>query len=144
MTRAPLPCCSAGSTGSEPGQNWRLRERPRNLTRVSGADGSGPRIVIVGGGSRQWGPKLTTDILTTPSLTGSTIVLHDIDEASLALMGAYCERINRELGTAATIEATSDRRVALKDADFVAVTITTGGFPPVAPPLDIPARYGGA
>ena len=109
---------------------------------MSGADGSGPRIVIVGGGSRQWGPKLTTDILTTPSLTGSTIVLHDIDAASLALMGAYCERINRELGTAATIEATADRRAALKDADFVAVTITTGGFASMAHDLDIPSRYG--
>ena len=109
---------------------------------MSGAKGVGPRIVIVGGGSRQWGPKLTTDILTTPSLTGSTIVLHDIDEASLALMGSYCERINRELGTAATIEATADRRSALKDADFIAVTITTGGFASMAHDLDIPAKYG--
>ena len=57
-------------------------------------------------------------------------------------MGAYCERINRELGTAATIEATADRRAALKDADFVAVTITTGGFASMAHDLDIPAKYG--
>ena len=110
---------------------------------MSGANGGdGPRIVIVGGGSRQWGPKLTTDILTTESLASSTIVLHDIDEASLALMGSYCERINRELGTSATIEATPDRKAALKDADYVAVTITTGGFGSMRHDLEIPEKYG--
>ena len=112
------------------------------MTRVAGAKGMGPRIVIVGGGSRQWGPKLTTDILTTPSLTSSTVVLHDVDESALDLMGSYCERINRELDTSATIEATADRRAALKDADFVAVTITTGGFESMAHDLAVPEKYG--
>ena len=100
------------------------------------------RIVIVGGGSRQWGPKLTADILTTPSLTDTNIVLHDIDGSSLGPMGAYCERINREIGASATIEATTDRRAALAGADFVAVTISTGGFTSMAHDLDIPAAYG--
>src|SRR5439155_20512009 len=136
------PCCLVGSTGSEPGRSWRPQQHPRNLTRVSGAKGVGPRIVIVGGGSRQWGPKLTTDILTTPSLTNATIVLHDIDAASLSLMGSYCERINGELGTSATIEATTDRKVALTGADFVAVTITTGAFASMRHDLEIPAKYG--
>jgi alpha-galactosidase len=100
------------------------------------------RIVIVGGGSRQWGPKLTADILTTPSLTDANIVLHDIDAASLPPMQAYCERINREVGADATIEATTDRNAALDGADFVAVTISTGGFTSMAHDLEIPERYG--
>src|SRR5436305_2723002 len=100
------------------------------------------RIVIVGGGSRQWGPKLTADVLTTPSLTDANIVLHDIDAASLELMKAYCERMNREVGAHGTIEATTDRRAALDGADFVAVTISTGGFVSMAFDLDIPLRYG--
>jgi alpha-galactosidase len=100
------------------------------------------RIVIVGGGSRQWGPKLTTDILTTPSLRDSTIVLHDVDEPSLELIGGYCERINREVGASATIETTTDRRAALDGADFVAVTITTGGFTSMAHDLEVPERHG--
>jgi len=100
------------------------------------------RIVIVGGGSRQWGPKLTTDILTMPALADSTIVLHDIDESSLELIGGYCERISREVGANATIEATTDRRAALAGADFVAVTITTGGFASMAHDLEVPERYG--
>ena len=112
------------------------------MTAVAGADGGGPRIVIVGGGSRQWGPKLTTDILTTPSLTNATVVLHDVDEDALELIGSYCERLNDELGTSATIEATADRRAALKDADFVAVTITTGGFESMAHDLAVPEKFG--
>jgi alpha-galactosidase len=100
------------------------------------------RVVIVGGGSRQWGPKLTTDLLTTPSLADAEIVLQDIDEASLDLIGDYCRRINRELGTSATIEATSDRRAALDGADYVAVTITTGGFRSMAHDLAVPERFG--
>lgn len=100
------------------------------------------RIVIVGGGSRQWGPKLTTDILTTPSLTDATIVLQDIDEASLELIGSYCRRINDEVGAKATIEATTDRKAALDGADFVAVTISTGAFGSMRHDLEIPERYG--
>ncbi|HEX4819530.1 MAG TPA: hypothetical protein VFV00_04940, partial [Acidimicrobiales bacterium] len=109
---------------------------------MAGAGGSGPRIVIIGGGSRQWGSKLTTDVLTTPSLTDATIVLHDVDESALELIATYCERLNRELGTSATIETTADRRAALKDADFVAVTITTGGFESMAHDLAVPEKYG--
>src|SRR4051812_6588180 len=100
------------------------------------------RIVIVGGGSRQWGPKLCADILTTPSLADATIVLQDIDEDALPPIAALCERIGREVGAHATIEGTTDRRRALEGADFVAVTISTGGFTSMAHDLDIPARYG--
>jgi len=111
-------------------------------SRANNDEGCGMRIVIVGGGSRQWGPKLTADILTTPSLTDADIVLQDIDESALGPMGDYCRRINREVGATATIEAATDRRAALEGADFVAVTITTGGFTSMAHDLDIPAAYG--
>ena len=42
------------------------------------------KIVIVGGGSFQWVPTLTTDLALTPSLHGAGIVLQDIDAARLA------------------------------------------------------------
>ena len=100
------------------------------------------RIVIVGGGSRQWGPKLTTDIITTPALADATVVLHDVDAAALELIGGYCERIGREVGAGATIETTTDRQAALDGADYVAVTITTGGFASMAHDLEVPERYG--
>ena len=77
------------------------------------------RIVIVGGGSRQWGPKLVTDILTTPSLSGATVVLHDIDAASLEPIATYASLVADEVGSDATIDTTTDRAAALRDADYV-------------------------
>jgi alpha-galactosidase/6-phospho-beta-glucosidase family protein len=100
------------------------------------------RIVIVGGGSRQWGPKLVTDLLTTPSLSDADIVLHDIDEASLERVHRYAQIVAEKVDSTATIDATSDRRAALRDADFVVVTISTGGFESMTHDLEIPARYG--
>ena len=100
------------------------------------------RIVIIGGGSRQWGPKLVTDLLTTPSLIDSTIVLHDIDAASLEPMARYADAAVEVLGASATVETTVDRSEALRDADFVVVTVSTGGFDSMAHDLDVPARYG--
>jgi alpha-galactosidase len=99
------------------------------------------RIVIVGGGSRQWGPKLVTDLVTTPSLADATVVLHDIDASSLEPMARYGEIVAKAVGSDATIETTVDRSVALRGADFVVVTISTGGFASMAHDLEIPARY---
>src|SRR5262249_49443327 len=112
---------------------------PRSLT---SRESRSMRIVIVGGGSRQWGPKLVTDLLTTSSLAGATIVLHDIDDASLTSVAAYASVVTREVGSSATVETTTDRAVALRDADFVVVTISTGGFASMRHDLEVPERYG--
>jgi alpha-galactosidase/6-phospho-beta-glucosidase family protein len=44
------------------------------------------KIVIVGGGSYQWGPTFLRDIFLHPQLQGSQIVLHDIDPDPLELI----------------------------------------------------------
>jgi alpha-galactosidase/6-phospho-beta-glucosidase family protein len=38
-----------------------------------------PRIVIVGGGSYHWAPRLLCDFANTPSLANADVVLHDLD-----------------------------------------------------------------
>ena len=53
----------------------------------------GPRIVIIGGGSYQWAPKLLIDIANTPSLHTAEIVLEDIDPEPLPRMVRLVERI---------------------------------------------------
>ena len=45
-----------------------------------------PRIVMIGGGSFQWVPKLLLDLVNTPSLAEAEIVLQDIDPAPLQRM----------------------------------------------------------
>jgi alpha-galactosidase len=101
-----------------------------------------PRVVIIGGGSYQWVPKLLIDIANTPSLHDAEIVLEDVDPEPLPLMQAWVERIAelRDIGLSAT--TTTDQRRALEGADYVVVSISTGGFASMRHDLEIPARYG--
>jgi alpha-galactosidase len=100
------------------------------------------QITIIGGGSYQWTPELLADLLGTASLRGSHIVLEDIDPRPLDKMQALARKVDESLGAGATISTTTDQRRALDGADFVIVTISTGGFDSMAVDLDIPARYG--
>ena len=100
------------------------------------------KITIIGGGSYQWSPKLVTDLLGTPSLAGVHLVLMDIDPVPLPRMEEIFQRANEILGAGATVETTTDRPKALDGADFVVVTISTGGFTTMSVDLDVPASYG--
>ncbi len=100
------------------------------------------QVTIIGGGSYQWTPELLADLLSTPSLHGARIVLEDIDPAPLDKMQALGRMVDEALGAKATIDTTTDQRRALDGADFVIVTISTGGFESMAVDLDVPARHG--
>ena len=100
------------------------------------------RIVVIGGGSYQWVPKLLVDVANTPSLVDAEIVLHDIDPAPLPRMAEWVQRIAELRAIPLTVRTTTDRRDALTDADHVVVTISTGGFASMRHDLEIPRRYG--
>jgi alpha-galactosidase len=100
------------------------------------------QVTIIGGGSYQWGPKLITDLLGTPSLAGMHLVLEDIDPEPLEKMAAIARMADDKLGSRATVSTTTDQRKALEGADFVVVTISTGGFDSMAVDIDVPARHG--
>jgi alpha-galactosidase/6-phospho-beta-glucosidase family protein len=100
------------------------------------------QVTIIGGGSYQWSPKLMADLLAMPSLAGVHLVLADIDPAPLPKMEALFHRTNEALGAKGSVATTTDQRRALDGADFVVVTISTGGFESMALDLDIPARHG--
>ncbi len=101
-----------------------------------------PTVVIVGGGSYQWTPELLADLLGTPSLHGARIVLEDIDPAPLEKMEALGHKLDEVMGAGVAITTTTDQRRALDGADFVIVTISTGGFDSMTVDLEVPARYG--
>jgi alpha-galactosidase len=100
------------------------------------------RIVIVGGGSYQWVPTLTTDLALTPSVHGAEIVLQDIDAERVARTAPVVQHVSDLTGANFTVRTTTDQRAALQGADFVMVNITTGGFESMTLDLDIPWRYG--
>src|SRR3954468_1497829 len=99
------------------------------------------RICFVGGGSYQWTPKLLTDIALTRGLAG-TIVLHDIAPEPMAVMQQLGRKIMAAAGADFAIETRGNLAEAMKDAEFVIVTITTGGLEAMRKDLDIPLRYG--
>jgi len=101
-----------------------------------------PKIVLIGGGSYAWTPTIVRDIVTTQDLEGSTITLHDIDAKSLDAMLSLGRKIIGRSGKEFAIEATTDRRQALRDADFVILTISTGGLEAMGHDLEIPLRHG--
>ena len=101
-----------------------------------------PRIVVIGGGSVQWVPKLLRDFANTPALHGAEVVIEDIDAASVPRMVGLVEHIARVRGIPLSATGTTDQRAALAGADFVVVAISTGGFASMRHDLEIPARHG--
>jgi len=100
------------------------------------------RIVLVGGGSNAWTPNLVKDMLLTDGLGDSDFVLFDINRKASDLNAAFLEKLNGQLQTGARFISTDDRRKALKGADYVIITISTGGLRAMAHDLAIPEQYG--
>jgi alpha-galactosidase/6-phospho-beta-glucosidase family protein len=100
------------------------------------------QVTIIGGGSYQWTPELLADLFGTPSLQGVHVVLEDIDPVPLAQMEPLAKKVSDALDAKATVATTTDQKAALEGADFVIVTISTGGFASMTYDLDIPIRYG--
>jgi len=101
-----------------------------------------PRIVIVGGGSYHWAPRLLCDFANTPSLAGSEVILHDLDVERLKLMEELGGEIARRRGIGLTTIAEPDRQRALVGADFVVTCFSVGGVACIQNDIEIPQRFG--
>src|SRR5262245_42747026 len=101
-----------------------------------------PRIVIIGGASFQWAPKLLCDLVNTPTLAEAEIVLEDIAAEPLAEMSAFASEFVERAGTGMSVSSTTDQRAALEGADYVVVCISTGGFASMTHDLAVPERHG--
>jgi len=100
------------------------------------------KIAVIGGGSYSWTYTIVRDLVVTPELEGSTIVLEDIDADALKITGPLCRKVVKESGRKFTIETTTSEAAALKDADYVILTISTGGFDTMEHDIGVPLRYG--
>lgn len=100
------------------------------------------KITIIGGGSYGWTYTIVRDLVVTPELEGSTIVLEDIDPDALRITGPLCRKVVKESGRKFTIETTTNEAAALKGADYVILTISTGGFDTMEHDIGVPLRYG--
>ena len=100
------------------------------------------KIVLVGGGSWTWTPGLVNNILGSEYLEGCHVVLQDIDPDALELSYGLTQMYKERCGSSTTFEHTLDQARALDGADYVLVTISTGGLAAHDADLAIPERYG--
>jgi len=101
-----------------------------------------PKICFIGAGSLGFTRGLVRDLLTFPLMRDAQISLMDIDPERLSFSKTAVERII-ELGKyPATVEATLDRKQALKNADAVLCTILVGGTNVWRYDIEIPKKYG--
>jgi alpha-galactosidase len=101
-----------------------------------------PRITLIGAGSTVFTRNLCSDILLSPALQDSTISLMDIDANRLRTARDLVQSIVDRRGLDARVEATTDRREAIRDADYVVTTFQQGGLDAYALDIEIPRRYG--
>ncbi len=97
--------------------------------------------MIIGGGSVLWTPRLGCDFLLEDALDGCELVLTDIDRDAAKLCAAYLSAANRQLKKHWKISVAGIDS-ALKGADLVLVSISTGGFEAMAVDYNVPEKYG--
>ncbi len=101
-----------------------------------------PKISFIGAGSVVFTRNLCSDILLTPALQNSTISLMDIDPVRLRQARDLVQALIDGRGLKARVEATTDRREAIRGADYVITTFQQGGLDAYALDIEIPQKYG--
>ena len=100
------------------------------------------KIAMIGAGSLVFCKTLMSDFLATPALAGSEYRLMAKTHTRLDKMEAFVNRMIKDNGINASVVATTDRREALKDADYVVVMIQAGGVEEFRQDYEIPLKYG--
>ena len=77
-----------------------------------------------------------------PELAGAEFRLLDLDIEAARIVAATVERCAAAWNTGASVAPTTDPACALDGADFVVITISTGGLAAMKHDLQIPERYG--
>ncbi len=102
----------------------------------------GKKITFIGAGGVGFTRTLLTDILSVPELRGFEIAFTDISRKNLDMVTALCQRDAEANGLQLRIHATTDRREALRDANYVINAVRVGGLEAFAHDIEIPLRYG--
>jgi len=101
------------------------------------------KITLIGAGSVVFAKTLIGDLLQFPELRDSTISLHDIDPKRLEVAKIVTNKLIQKLGVSARVEASLDRKEAIRGARYVICTIQVGGYKPgTVIDFEIPKKYG--
>ncbi|MGO4137043.1 alpha-glucosidase/alpha-galactosidase [Rhizobium brockwellii] len=103
-----------------------------------------PKICLVGAGSTVFAQNILGDVLSSQRGSDYVISLFDIDPERLKTSEIVARRICESLKLSSVrIDATLDRREALRGSDFVILMMQVGGYKPATvTDFDIPKKYG--
>jgi alpha-galactosidase len=82
-----------------------------------------PKIVMIGAGSAFFGLHTLAGLMAHEDLHGSRLALVDLDAQGLAQLKVVAQRLSQQWNADFDIQASTDRREVLKDADFVVLSV---------------------
>ena len=100
------------------------------------------KVSIIGAGSIGFTRRMVRDILCVPELRDTEFAFTDINERNLDMVYQLCTRDIEAAGLPAKITATTDRREAFRDANYVYSFVRAGGLEAFTTDIEIPLKYG--
>ena len=102
------------------------------------------KIVLVGAGSREFGPATIRDICLSDAIcaVGINLMLMDTSNERLPVTCTYAERIARQLNRNLSVNTSTDLSQALEGADFVVVAIERRRYYYWAQDFHVPRLFG--
>lgn len=100
------------------------------------------KVAFIGAGSIGFTRGLMRDLLAVPEFSNIDVAFTDINEHNLDMVTQLVQRDIDENGLDIKIQATTDRREALRGARYVFVVVRIGGLEAFRHDVDIPLKYG--
>jgi alpha-galactosidase len=100
------------------------------------------KVAVIGAGSIVFCKTLILDILATPGLEDTEFALMAPSTRRTSQVESFVKRVIKANGLPAKVWKTTDRREALKDANFIISTFQVGGTEAYYHDIYIPLKYG--
>jgi alpha-galactosidase len=100
------------------------------------------KVALLGAGSLIFSTTLMNDMLSTPCLQDAEFVLMDPTAWKIEKAKKWADGVIERNNLGAKVTATTDRREALKNADFVMAMFQIGGMEAYKYDYEIPMKYG--
>lgn len=100
------------------------------------------KIAIIGAGSVVFCKTLALDIMATPSLRDSEFALMAPSTRNTSQVESFLNKVIAREGLPAKVWITTDRREAIKNADYIILCFQVGGVKAFEMDCNIPLKYG--
>ena len=100
------------------------------------------KVTFIGAGSIGFTRGLLRDLLSVPEFKNIEIAFTDINQKNLEMVTQLCQRDINENGLEISIQATTNRKEALKNARYIINVVRIGGLPAFQKDIEIPLKYG--